>query len=187
MGNSTALVPLVQAPDYERCGPKMQAITENERRFVIAMVETGGSDPKLAAQMAGYGGTENSRSVAVHRLMHSEDVLAAIREETDKLLRFSALIGYKALEEIAQDRANPKRFNAAVELLNRAGLQVIQKFEHTIDDKRKTREIIADIKRMAKELGIDPALLLGKDVIDAEFTEVVKAPAEFNDLEDIFS
>lgn len=159
----------------DNLGEAMLAITPNQRRFVVALLETGGTDETLAARMAGYGGTDIAARTAAYRLAHNPKVQAAIREEADRRLRAGAVLGASAIREIAGDKMHKDRFKAAVELLNRSGLIVETQHRLTIEkvDNRSVDQIKNDIaKRLAqlykgKEI---PAELLPP--MDVEFVEV---------------
>ena len=66
----TALVPRIADPPEEQLVEAMLALTEARRRFVVAILETGGRNHEAAAEIAGIGGTPNSRRVSACRLMH---------------------------------------------------------------------------------------------------------------------
>lgn len=169
----------------ENLGDAMLAISPNQRRFVVALLETGGTDETLAARMAGYGGTDNATRVAAYRLAHNPKVQAAIREEADRRLRAGAVLGASAIREIAGDKFHKDRFKAAVELLNRSGLIVETQQRLVIErqDNRSTEQIKADIvKKLA-------ALFKGKDIpaellppMDVEFEEVTNGSEGLEDI-----
>lgn len=160
-------------------GPAMRDLTDKQRRFVIAMCETGGANYAKSARMAGYQGNDNVMRVQGHRLAHDEKILRALREEADRRVRSGALLGASVLIEIANDPLHKDRFKAADRLLERAGLLVVQTnktiHEHTVNDEDVKLKIMA----ACKELGLDPRKFLGDAVpgalpapIDAEFTVV---------------
>jgi len=178
-------------------GKAMAAILPKQRAFVIAFVETGGQSASKAARISGYGGTPSSTRVAASRLMHDEGVLAAIREETDKKLRGSLLLGFSALEEIAKDAFHKDRLKAATELLNRGGLLLAT--THNVNVNVSTpqgdKEVLDKITVLAARLGLDPQLLIGKargsaapvedDAIDADWEDVEDDTPTSDGLEDL--
>ena len=181
-------VPAIAVPAEDTLGPAMQALSINQRAFVIAMLTTGAQDGTVCAAMAGYGNTQESRWVASHRLMHNPKVLAAIKEEADRRLRSGAILAASALVEICADTRHKDRFKAAQELLNRAGLLVETQHRVIVEDHRTDKEIEQAIVLMAKRHGLDPAKLLGYTTkpIDAEFTEVEDdAPMSSDGIEDL--
>lgn len=173
--------PVIKDPPEADLGPAMLALNAGQRRFVVALLETGATDNTAAAGLAGYGGTEGSRRVAAWHLAHNPKVQAAIKEEADRRLRAGALLAASALVEIAGDMRHKDRFKAAVELLNRAGLIVQTEHKVIVEDNRLTQEIEAGIVALANRLNIDPVKLLGQgvpspqktaEVVDAEYSEV---------------
>jgi hypothetical protein len=161
-------------------GPAMAKLTDNRKRYVIAYVGTGGRSPKLAAELAGIGGTpENAASEACH-LMRNELVLEAIREETEFLFRGAVI---RSADESAKIR-----LDAAKELLNRGGMIISQhitvKHEHTLED-LSGDELIARLVELRaknnlieyKPTGIEGIESLDQNapVLDGEFVEMKEA------------
>jgi hypothetical protein len=168
---------MVIVPNAEDCGPAMRACSPNERAFVVALVESGGTNHTLSAIHAGIGGNPDASKTAAYRIMQRPRVHAAIREEADKRLRGGAILAASVLIEIASDPMHKDRFKAAENLLNRAGLMVENVSRHIIEDHRSDNELLMAIAMIAKKNGLDPSKLLGKplekaNVVDAEFTEV---------------
>lgn len=161
-----------------RLGPCMAALTDLQRQFVLALLQTGCSNAK-AAQLAGYAGNADVLKSAGWRLAHDARIQAAIQEEAQKLIRSTAGMAIGVITEIARDpNVEPKdRLKAAVELLNRSGLP--SQTEHKITVERVNRtsaEIIAEIRTLAGDLGFDATpLLRSAGVVDAEF-KVIEAP-----------
>lgn len=177
----TACTSNVLVPDESHLGPAMKALPAARRRFVVALLDTGGTNNTRAAGLAGYGGTEAARKVAGHRLAHHPKVQAAIREEANKRLHSGSILGASVLMEIAANPQHKDRYKAAVELLNRGGLIVETQHRVTVTDERSDDEIKARVVLLAEKFGMDPAKLLGAsassvktepDVVDAEFEEV---------------
>ena len=183
----------VHIPEYRQLGPKMRECTQQERAFIYAIVICGG-DYTEAALAAGYGKKSDTRELArdaaqqaAYNLLRRERVLEAISEEAKKRLRSGALIAADKLLTLLNDPNLSAKDKARVasELLDRAGLVVAQKIE--VEHKsEKEAEVVGQITQLAKELGLDPARLLGHGapqiVTDAEFTEVREA----DDLSDLF-
>jgi phage terminase small subunit len=123
-----------------------------------------------AARLAGY---KTGHKQEAYRLMRNPRVLEAIREEAGKRLQASALLGAMVLEEIALDPLHKDRLKAATELLNRGGMQLVEKHEHIVKDERNAAELVQFIKSMAQKNNLDPRKLLGQaEPVEAEFTEV---------------
>lgn len=166
----------------------MRACTEGQRRFVVALLDTGGQNHTKAAELAGYGGTDGSRRVAAYHLARHPNVIAAVREEADRRLRGGAILGASVMIEIASDPMHKDRFKAADRLLGSAGLNLETVSRHIIEDHRSDNELLLAIAAIAKKNGLDPSKLLGRpletEVVDAEFSEVTKQE-NFDGLEDI--
>lgn len=179
-------------------GPKMRECSEQERRFVYALVITGGR-PQDAARAAGYGGKSELREqresairASASQLMRRERVLEAINEEAKKRLRAGALLAASVLTELldpASGLSAKDRKSAAVEMLDRAGLVVQQKVEITTKNETEA-QVVREIEALAKGLGLDPSRLLGhattSEPVDAEFevvqTSPFKPPPELEDI-----
>jgi phage terminase small subunit len=164
----------------------MKACTPRQRAFVEAMLVTGGNNHKLCAMMAGYTGNDNTLRVTAHRLAHDSNVLAAIREEGDRRIRASVVMATSRLVSIAENSTDEKVALKAIDMvLNRSGLHALT--EHKVSIERPTDgvEIKQRIVALAKELGLDPAKLLGHnaqmsalpapeegETVEAEFIEI---------------
>lgn len=178
-------------------GPAMSACTDQERRFVIALLETGARDATKAAAMAGYGAdtygkgegkSQNGTSkIAAYRLSHRPRVQAAIREEADKRIRAGAILGASVVMEIAMNPLHKDQYKAAVELMNRSGLIVETKHTVEVTDNRTTNGLLARVHELAARLQLDPRKLLGQaagtmPVLDAEYEEVEGSSDGLEDL-----
>lgn len=141
----------------------MTALEPQQRAWVLAYLETGCRSATEAARLAGYapGGAPQSVRMAGHRLKNDEKVLAAIKELAEKRVKSGAYLAMSVLREIAEDPTHKDRFKAAVEMLNRAGMIVVQKQEVEHKHLMDAREVAAGIRQFAKELGLDETKLLG--------------------------
>lgn len=171
-----ARIPMVALPHEASCGPAMKELNENQRGFVVAMVEMAVANPTDAARIAGYGGTYQATRVAAKRLMGNPAIMAALREEADKYMRGSVMLAAKTLEAICLDKDHKDRFKAATELLNRANLIVKTTHEVIVTDNRVEADVVAQIVEIARRTGQDPKALLGYDpklpAVDATFEEM---------------
>lgn len=184
MGQELARTPALAVPPESELGDAMLLLTENQRGFVIAMLETGAQNQERAAILAGYGGNDNSAAVAAHRLMRNPMVLAAIREEADRRLKSGALLGASVLVEIAGDPKHKDRFKAATELLNRSGLIVEQTHRVIHEDNRTDAELERSLRTMLAKHGVDAAKVLGLPAsVEGEFEEVTNGSKD--GLEDL--
>jgi hypothetical protein len=178
MPHDTANRPIVTAPEKYRNLPCMAKLTENQQNFVWAMVETGGKDPGRAAAMAGFGGTDGARRVALHRLMHDEDVIDAVNKIAASRMKFSGLLAAEALIDVVLDAGHKDRVKAIGMLLDQSGHAPVklQRIE-VIKPEPSIEATVARIRNLASMMNIDPRPLLlqaGVDptIIDAEFQEV---------------
>lgn len=163
-------------------GKAMRTINPKQRAFVRAFVLTGGSNATRAAIISGYGNTDDSSKAAAYRLVHDPKILAAIKEAADGMLRANILIGSAVLVEIANTPNHKDRFKAAQALLDRGGLIVATQHNAniTITEDTPSAQVIDRIKYLADRLGLDPALLLGRDASKAAS---LPAPADYADAE----
>jgi hypothetical protein len=181
MSAGRTLVPLIIVPD-EGCGPAMFALSPPMRAFVVAKVHFGCNNAE-AARRAGYSKNHPADArIQAYRLAHSDEVQAAIIEESRKVM---CAEGPRSIRTLVTIRDNPKeeakdRIKAALELLNRGGLNAVSEHhltvEHTMTDAQKDRRII----ELCRELGVPEIearkMLVAPDAIDAEFTEVTPEP-----------
>jgi hypothetical protein len=174
---SRPLQPMILVP-LEGCGPAMAALSPAQRAFVVAKVHYGCNNAE-AARRAGYSKNQpEDAKVTAYRLAHNDTVQAAIIEESRKLMAGEGPRSIKTLVAIRDDRGKEAkdRIKAAVELLNRGGLQAISEHhltvEHQMTDAQKDQRILA----LCRELGLPDAdarkMLIAPEVLDAEFEEV---------------
>ena len=170
-----ALAPI--NPSETKLGPAMTALSEMQRRFVLALLEDGSANHTRAAANAGYEGGNGGQRVAGHRLAHDPRVQAAIQEEAKSRIGAGAILASSVLQEIAENRTYSAgdRIKAALAILNRSGLH--EKTEHkvVVEDTRDQAALVAEVKSFAAQLGLDPRKLLGQaGIIDAEFEVIEK-------------
>lgn len=180
------LTRLIEVPPEDMMGPAMRELNERQRKYVCALAVTGGAH-REAYVWAGYEGKSlNSLNAGACQLHARPDVQRAIKEEALRRLDSSSLMAVSTLAELASPKSTAKasvRLAAANSLLDRIG-GFAGKTEHqiVIKDERTTNDILASIRQLAKENGLDPSRLLGGPVIDAEFVEV---PMSNEGLEDL--
>jgi phage terminase small subunit len=170
-----AVPAIFKVPAETLLGPKMQALTEKQRLFVVAMAELGTFDYTRCARAAGYSAeSENGLRVTAHRLAHDEKIQAAMHEEAQRRMNVGGFIGVSVAAEIATDPIHKDRLKAAGMLMDRSGLHA--KSEHTVkvQDQSRTEEALLErAKQLAGELGFNQAdVLKAIGVIDAESREV---------------
>jgi len=165
--------------DDDDIGPAMAALSEKQRKFVMAMVEHPGISRAEAARQAGYSDTKEGAKVRGHHCAHNPMVQAAIREVAGLRLNANSLLAADVLVTIARDDEAPRkdRLKAAGMLLDRTGFGAAQTInvKNTVTD-RSGAGMLERIKALAAALGVDPVKLLGGNVaspvVDGEFSEV---------------
>lgn len=171
---------LVDVPPEEDLGPKMKALNKRQRAFVSACLELGTMNNKRAAALAGYSGDDNTLGVCGHRLAHNPLVQEAMHEEAGRRLGSAKIMAVSQLLVIAdQSRDEKVKLKAISMILNRTGMHETSEHKVVTRDESKTDEaMIERINKLAGELGLDPAKLLGNrvpalpPVVDAEFVVV---------------
>jgi phage terminase small subunit len=162
-------------PAESKMGPALRALNERQRAFVCAMVELGGSNNTEAARRAGYMGDRRALAVTAHRLMHDEDVMAAIQEEASRQLRSGQLKAVAALQMIIdKGEKDSDRLKAIEMLMNRTGMHATS--EHkvvNVNHSKTDAELIKRLRLLAKEAGLDASGLLYQiGYIEGEFVEI---------------
>lgn len=167
-------------------GPAFGALTELQQRYVLASLQLGGRNDAEAVRIAGYD-TKYPDQMG-YSLKRNPKIIEALREEAERRLTGGAMLAASALVAIVLNPLHKDHYKASVELLNRSGLEHIQKIEVNHSDNRGRDELIKDIVRMALDQKMDPSKLLGYDpfkkgeVVEAEFTEVVMSDEERREL-----
>lgn len=159
-------------------GPAMRKLTELQRKFVIAMFETGISKVGVLAGIAGYAGDEGALRSQGHTLSRNPRVLDAIQEEGKNRLKSFGIIATNKLVEIAVNDERKDQLKAIEMILNRSGL-------HAVAETRSfnvNANIGGDggqmgrLKAACEKLGLNVKDVLTKAnmVVDAEFTEITE-------------
>jgi len=177
--NFVSMELLIDDPDEDGLGPKMQALNERQRRFVIAALTFPTGKDWQIAKAAGYPDrSHGALRVSAHRLFHHEKVLAALQEEADKRLRASAVLGASVLAQIARTAGHPQQLKAAEALLNRIGFHEKSEHKVTVESRDRTPKALEHrleraLAKLEKLGQLPPALMarLGPPV-DAEFKVV---------------
>lgn len=158
MSSETALS-TIPDPEEADLGPAMRSCTVLERRFVIALVETGGQDNTAALAMAGSKcATREALRVTAHQMWHRPRVQEAMREESWKRINSYGLMAVSNIIDMARASRDEKiKFKANIELMNRCGLQVIQKLDVRHSDVSKTDDEL--VRRMSELVRRNPAYI----------------------------
>lgn len=165
-----------------KLGPKMTALPERQRAFVVALITQGTRDYTAAAQTAGYkADNRNALKVSAHRLAHDEKILAAIKEETERRLQASIGMAAEVLLSIAEDPTHKDRLKAATALLNRGGLHESIEHKITHDVSADAKTLLARFSVLAGTLGVDPVQIMGRAGLSLPKPEVVEGEYEVVD------
>ncbi len=145
-------------------GPAMSALTDLQRRYVLAMQFEPLGHPVMWARMAGYA--DNGKSVirvTAHQLSHNPDIRAAVEEcARATVTHVGPLLGIAVMLKIARDSTHPKQLAAAIALANRSGFhETTEHVMHVQHTDRTGAAMIERITELAGELGLDAAKLLG--------------------------
>jgi len=147
--------------EWGELGPAMQALSERHREFVRSLVteKPGHGALTRAYRKAGFGKNSkpNSKtsnlSKEAHRLSRDERIIAAIAEESRKVIRVGHPEAVNALFEIIRDKSHRDRARAIGLILDR--VDPVQT-RHSIDVTHRTidpdREALEEI-RAARKLG----------------------------------
>jgi hypothetical protein len=93
--------------------------------------------------------------------------LAEIRQEVDKRMRSGVALGAETLAELAGSaNSESVRLQAAIQLMDRGGMQITTLSEHrvTIEDKRTDEELRARVAQLQRELGLSAKVVQGEVV-----------------------
>ncbi len=183
MTNITVYDPALE--DLSSFGPCMRALTWRQRGFVLAMLDTGMVDHGRCAAMAGYNGNSESLRVTGHRVSHNENVQAAIQEEARKRIGSGAIMATSKLLEIAMNDSHKDQLKAVFGIMDRAGLHATTEVKHEVRHTSDDKAVIERIVQLARNLGLDPKVLLGQHgvVVDAEYSVVASEPGQ-DDVQD---
>lgn len=175
----------------------MQALTDRERAWVLAMVAFGGS-PKLAAKAAGYGaiGTPEQMDAACRtaasRLTRSPKVQEAVHEEAENRLKSGALLATEALSDLVANTSSKFHFKAIQEMLARNDIlnpvtrQEIKVKREVLTEPEMEQKIDLLIHRL-HSMGVLPDPARGAPrIIDATFEVVETGAPTLAGLEDFF-
>lgn len=161
--------PVVELPPEAELGPAMRALPSDLwRRFVLVCNQptaTGKVNYAQAAQDAGFE-TENRGSLAVigHRLAHDERVQAALLEEAKRTMGAALPVAMATVVSILLNpiAKNAEKLKAAQILFDRGGVPVRTEHEVKVVHTETRSQMIDRIIRLASDMGLDPAKLLGQ-------------------------
>jgi hypothetical protein len=160
--------------DLDTLGPAMRALTEKQRRFVLAMASDPFGNAASWARAAGYSDTKEGAKVRGHHLIHDPRVEEAVREyATSSLGTLGPMLAASGMLRIAKNPRHPKHLRALELIANRVGMH--EKTEHkvTVDHGDRSPEgierRIANALTRLEKLGRLPAL---PPVVEVDFETV---------------
>lgn len=164
---------MIPVDDLESFGPAMRALTEKQRRYVLAMLANPFGNPTRWARDAGYSDVKEGAKVRAHFLAHNPAIERAVNEVARQWLTTRGpILGIAVMMRTAANPDHPKQLRAAEMLANRAGFH--ETTEHTVNVNHSDRTGVAmaeRIRALAGVLGVDADRLLG---LNAPVTEPVK-------------
>lgn len=188
MNHPGAALAAVTGMKVSEFGPHMRGLTDRQRAFVLAVLESGKHNFTEAAAAAGYSSKSyNSLRVCASNLAHDSRIQSAMQEEARRRIHSSSIMAVSTLIEIANDDTAKAgdRLKAAGMLMDRCGLHATTEHKMTVENvSRNDREELEKIKATLVARGIDPMpLLKGFNlVIDAEAVEVIDGSEGIEDL-----
>lgn len=155
----------------QEVGPAMSALNPQQQAFVRNLATNGGNATRAYID-AGYTvSSPEAGRVGGHRLAHNPKVLLAIREDAESRMHAGAGMAADVMITVMRDATHKDRYKAAAHVLALAGISPTIKHEHLIEPSRSAKELLQEIRDMAKVLKLDAGKLLG-EVTDAEFEDV---------------
>lgn len=160
----------------EDLGPAMAALTEGQKGFVLAMLDTGGANLSLCYRSA-YQDAKDEVGIRVnaHRLAHSEKIQAAILEEGRRRLNTGGILAVNTVLKLCNSANENVRLRAAQTVMDRVpGLSAMTMHKVEVARPESEKQLIREVFELSKQLGLDPRQLLGQQgiAIDAEFEEI---------------
>lgn len=186
--DAEAHIPDFYAPIPDEPGmPEAYAkISPMQRAWLQAFLDAGDENATAAARRAGYGkedGTpdqkNNACKTAGHRNIHDPAIQAAIRELAHERFRVAGYQAAAALMALVKDPSHKDHFKALERVLAQNGMIAAVQIEHNHNVKVTEQDQVERLMVLAKQLGMDPKVLLGSAgvILDAEF-EVIPSPKQ---------
>lgn len=106
----------------------MSALTERQRKFVLALIEVPGCSHAKAARLAGYSDVKEGAKVRGHYAAHNPAVQEAIREEAGKRLSSLSVVAASVMMDVMLDPKSEAKdkLKAAAAVLDRTGFAAAQ-------------------------------------------------------------
>lgn len=129
----------------------MQALTDKQRLFVLAMLTEPTGNAAKWARMAGYSDTKEGAKVRGHEVIHNPKVRAAAFEVArGQLDARGPIVAVEGLLRIAQRPSHKKHIVALLAVLDRVGMPATTEHRVTVD--RADRSQLGVEKRIARAL-----------------------------------
>lgn len=145
----------------EALGPKMLALSSDQRRRFAWIMANGETSAAQAARDAGYSDVAGGSKVRAHYLMHDPAVLDAIEEAGRKVLRGLAPLAIRSAKAILEEPKHPQHARMIETVLDRTGFLAKSEHKLTVEHSLGTKELEDLARRLALENGIDPKRFLG--------------------------
>jgi phage terminase small subunit len=145
-------------------GPAMLALTEKQRRFVLAMAADPFGSASDWARLAGYADCGANPRVKAHLNLHSEAVQAAVLEYSRGMLNtIGPMLATTAMLRAAANTKNKNHLRAAEMIANRVGLHEVQEV-HVRKTDQTGAAMVERLRALAKKHGLDADALIGGNV-----------------------
>jgi len=165
---------VLYVPEESKWGPAMLDLTEKQQKFVISLLESGGTNFTRAALEAGYGGGDRESAKArAWELANNPKVILALKEMSRGVLDTNVLGVIMSVAEVAKDKTHKRHLEAAKMIMPLVGFGVVTEHKVAVTHRNESRsELEEQIKELARRTGQDVSKLLGVSVVDAEYEEV---------------
>lgn len=148
--------------ELQEFGPKMAALSDLQRRYVLAMLSDPLGNPTRWARAAGYSDQHEAAKVRGHHLSHNPKILEAAQEEARRHVdTVGPILGIGVMIQIARDKGHKRQLEAAAMLADRAGFHAKSEHKLSVEHRVDDTQIEALARRLAAEAGIRPERLLG--------------------------
>lgn len=165
--------------DEFELGPKMRALTDRQRLFVMELVQDPTISGAEAARRAGYSDSSQAAKVVACNLRQDKRIIEAMHELAGRRLRGVALKAAHRVDQMLDSKDERVVLKAALGVFDRVGFGA----QSTVNVNQTTTDlsgkaIMDKIAALGERLGVDTTMLLGRPqapsapVVDAEFSEV---------------
>jgi phage terminase small subunit len=148
-----------------------------QQRFVESLMTAPIQGQKNALRTAGYKGTDASCGSQALRWMKQPAIQDAIQEASRVYLRNMLPKAVNALDGVLGDPRHRDHHKAIIALLDRTGFHAMHESRQTVEHTVNDQVLIAKVRAMAEQLGIDATKLLpslSPPAVDVEFIEVAE-------------